>query len=1189
MGACVLTAVHLINKLPTPVLHNKSPFGLLYNSLPEYDNLRVFGCLAFAYNLANTSDKFEHRGVPCLFLGYPPHQKGYRLLNLLTNQEFSSRDVIFHESIFPYHLAYKSKFMNPVPPSMHIPSCDLNEEIYVSDTPLSSDSLASPIQHSADPSTHNPDVSSDLEISLHDIESPTLVSSPVVLRRSTRAHVALNWMQDFVVYKNTKPISNLANIPIDKSFHCFLSSVTVNQDPASFNEAVTQPHWVTAMNLELNALELNQTWELVTLPPGKYGIGSKWIFKTKYLADRSMDKYKAQLMVLGCHQHFGEDYFETFALMAKLTTGRTLLAVAAMKKWHTHQTDVSNAFLHGELSKTVYMKLPKSYSNLGSQISVNMQWSSAPTNLVYKLKNHCMVYARPQERGTSPVSWRSKKQHVVSRSSAEAEYRAMALTTCEATWLNVLLKDLGIIKLPPTVLNCDNKVALAIFANPMLHERTKHVELDCHYRDLLKNPKEYLVEEDNNQEHNTVTASVNSASAHLSMIPILNWTNYVTWKENVEIVLGCDHEANNSNWFSGLIDESTSAKKFLSEIEQYFAKNEKAETSNLLSKLVTMRYKGEGNIREYIIGMSNFAGKLKELKLEILDELLVYLVLISLPPRFGHFVSRPPIDAKRFIYVGDDNKVSVEVFGTFRYGYIYLIHEKSQALDVFKEYKAKVELQLNSSIKAVRSDHEGEYYGRCNGSGKHNMNGVAERRNYTLKDMVKSMISHSSLPESLWGDALKTAINILNRILTKEVAETPYKLWTKKILSIKHLHVWGCPTEARPYRPNEKKLDYRTVSCYFVGYMERTRGFKFYDPATRSFFETDNARFFEDVDFGEGIYKSIVFEKDSHDPMYDSTESNDHIMIPIIVQGPLVQENTEIPHEEPIEQTQQPHESQEVPLRRSTRERKSAIPDDYVIFLQEHEDGIGIGEDDPVNLQQAKQSPNFQKWIDAMNEEIQSMKDNDVWDLVQLPKGSKPIGCKWVCKTKRDLSGNIERYKACLVAKGFTQKKGIDYNETFSSISMKDSFRIFIALVDHYDLELHHMNVKTAFLNGNIGETIYMVHPEKFVIGDPNIMVCKLRKSIYGLRKASREWNSDTSRSLSRYSWIVIKELYRKDTGKCPKNELEIREMQRIPYALAVGSLIYAQVCTRPDIAFIVGMLGRHLSNPEMEQWKAVK
>nr|CAN81384.1 hypothetical protein VITISV_000819 [Vitis vinifera] len=115
-----------------------------------------------------------------------------------------------------------------------------------------------------------------------------------------------------------------------------------------------------------------------------------------------------------------------------------------------------------------------------------------------------------------------------------------------------------------------------------------------------------------------------------------------------------------------------------------------------------------------------------------------------------------------------------------------------------------------------------------------------------------------------------------------------------------------------------------------------------------------------------------------------------------------------------------------------------------------------------------------------MKDEMKSMKDNGVWDLVELPKDVKPIGCKWIFKTKRDSKGNIVRYKARLVAKGFTQKEDIDYKETFSPVSSKDSFRIIMALVAHYDLELHQMDVKTAFLNGNIDETIYMVQPENF-------------------------------------------------------------------------------------------------------------
>ena len=181
-----------------------------------------------------------------------------------------------------------------------------------------------------------------------------------------------------------------------------------------------------------------------------------------------------------------------------------------------------------------------------------------------------------------------------------------------------------------------------------------------------------------------------------------------------------------------------------------------------------------------------------------------------------------------------------------RYGYLYLIHEKAQALEVFKIFEAEVENQLGKKIKAVKSDRGGEYYGRYDGSceqrpgpfakylsecgitpqytmpGTPSRNGVAERRNRTLKDMVRSMISHSSLPNSLWGEALKTAVYILNRVPSKAVNKTPYELWTGKKPSIRHLHVWGCPTEVMPYRPNERKLDSRTVSSYFVGYPERS-------------------------------------------------------------------------------------------------------------------------------------------------------------------------------------------------------------------------------------------------------------------------------------------------------------------------------------------------------------------------------
>ena len=301
--------------------------------------------------------------------------------------------------------------------------------------------------------------------------------------------------------------------------------------------------------------------------------------------------------------------------------------------------------------------------------------------------------------------------------------------------------------------------------------------------------------------------------------------------------------------------------------------------------------------------------------------------------------------------------------------------------------------------------------------------------------------------------------------------------------------------------------------------------------------------------------------------------------------------------------------------------------------------------------------------------------------------GAKAIGCKWVFKTKRDSLGNIERYKPKLVAKGFTQQEGIDYTETFSPVSKKDSFRVIMALVAHFDLELQQMDVKIAFLNGDLEEEVYMKQPEGFSSSDGEHLVCKLKKSIYGLKQASRQWYLKFHDIISSFGFVenimdqciyqktsgskicflvlyvddillatndkgllyevkqfLSKNFNMKDMGEasyvigikihrersqcilglsqetyinkvlerfrmkdcspsvapivkgdrfnlnqCPKNELEQEQMKNIPYASAVGSLMYAQVCTRPDIAFAVGMLGRYQNNPGIDHWRAAK
>ena len=143
----------------------------------------------------------------------------------------------------------------------------------------------------------------------------------------------------------------------------------------------------------------------------------------------------------------------------------------------------------------------------------------------------------------------------------------------------------------------------------------------------------------------------------------------------------------------------------------------------------------------------------------------------------------------------------------------------------------------------------------------------------------------------------------------------------------------------------------------------------------------------------------------------------------------------------------------------------------------------------------------------AMKEEMKSVQENDVWDLVELPKDRKAVGSKWVFKVKTASDGSIERYKARLVAQGFSQKYGLDYDETFSPVVRPESIRTVIALAVKKGLKLHQMDVTTAFLNGELEEEVYMKQPEGFVADGQEHLVCKLRKSIYGLKQSPRCWN----------------------------------------------------------------------------------
>ena len=189
-------------------------------------------------------------------------------------------------------------------------------------------------------------------------------------------------------------------------------------------------------------------------------------------------------------------------------------------------------------------------------------------------------------------------------------------------------------------------------------------------------------------------------------------------------------------------------------------------------------------------------------------------------------------------------------------------------------------------------------------------------------------------------------------------------------------------------------------------------------------------------------------------------------------------------------------------LRRSDRIRHQH--ENFSLLLSDHGDVMLVDQNEPTSYQEAIKSPDSEKWLNAMRSEMESMYTNQVWNLVDPPKGINPIGCKWVFKRKTDMDGNVHTFKGKLVAKGFKQIHGIDYDETFSPVAMLKSIRVLLAIAAYHDYEIWQMDVKTAFLNRNLFEDVYMTQPEGFVDPKDAIKICKLKQSIYGLKQASR-------------------------------------------------------------------------------------
>ncbi|GJV63136.1 ribonuclease H-like domain, reverse transcriptase, RNA-dependent DNA polymerase [Tanacetum coccineum] len=172
--------------------------------------------------------------------------------------------------------------------------------------------------------------------------------------------------------------------------------------------------------------------------------------------------------------------------------------------------------------------------------------------------------------------------------------------------------------------------------------------------------------------------------------------------------------------------------------------------------------------------------------------------------------------------------------------------------------------------------------------------------------------------------------------------------------------------------------------------------------------------------------------------------------------------------------------------------------------LYENTEELLLVEDEPKNYKEASSD---QKWIEAMKVKLDSINRNNTWELTTLPKGHKAIGLKWVFKTKKDANGNIIKHKARLVAKGYIQQHGIDFEEVFAPVARMETIRLLLAIAANNKWEVHHLDVKSAFLHGDLKEEVYVTQPEGFIKRQDNGKVYRLIKALYGLRQAPRAWN----------------------------------------------------------------------------------
>jgi Reverse transcriptase (RNA-dependent DNA polymerase)/gag-polypeptide of LTR copia-type/Integrase core domain/GAG-pre-integrase domain/Domain of unknown function (DUF4219)/Zinc knuckle len=435
-----------------------------------------------------------------------------------------------------------------------------------------------------------------------------------------------------------------------------------------------------------------------------------------------------------------------------------------------------------------------------------------------------------------------------------------------------------------------------------------------------------------------------------------------------------------------------------------------------------------------------------------------------------------------------------------RMSWIFFLHHKSETFQNFKKFKAVVEKQSGKNIKTLRTDRGGEFLSKefinfCEMEGIHHelttpytpeQNGVAERKNRSVVELGRSMLKYKRLPNRFWAEAVATAVYILNVSPTKALIDiTPFEAWTGSKPSVSHLRIFGCIGYGFVEQHKRSKLDDKSIKYIFIGYCLQTKGYRLFDPLSEKVVVSRNVKFDEKARW---IWDDVK-EKSEENEVVETIEEDD-------------ESESESDEEERNEVEQTPVR---VYMRRNRSQfsdvagRKTRTLDDLYNATQM------ILVVDPENYEEAVIE---EEWRVAMKEEIDSIERNQTWSLVEAPKGKNVVGVKWVFRTKFGPDGEIIKHKARLVVKGYKQQPGIDYEETFSPVARFETVRILLAVAAVWSVPVYQFDVKSAFLNGEIVEEVFVEQPEGFKIKGKEGHVYKLHKALYGLKQAPRAWYS---------------------------------------------------------------------------------